>query len=325
MKTAPPCVWWASIRTLRAAKALENRLREQEQTYRVIFENSPAGIFHATVEGEMLEINPTFAQIFGYTSPREMRQTYAKKGEALFFHSVSEKKLLARAKKGRRIKNALIVRENKTGEPVICRVSINRLERKHNGQECLEGNLVDVTEQAMQEEKLRYMASHDVLTEVFNRNQFEEYLTQVNENHWPLGMAVFDVDGLKIINDAFGHQMGDRLLTAFSTRLKFHFPKPCMIFRIGGDEFTAMIPKADKEKITESIEMLTREISDLEDFPFTGSVSWGLSVNENGETSLPETFKQAEDLMYKRKLTETKSTRSDMLNSLGGHSAAKDP
>ena len=299
-------------------KALENRLREQEQTYRAIFENSPAGIFHATSEGEVLEINTTFANMFGYTSPKEMRNAFAKKEEALFFHSVSEKKLLARAKKGKRIKNALIIRKNKTGEPVICRVSINKLERKHEGQECLEGNLVDVTEQAIQEEKLRYMASHDVLTEVFNRNQFEEYLTQVDEKHWPLGMVVFDVDGLKIINDAFGHQMGDRLLTAFSTRLKTYFPKPCLIFRIGGDEFTVMIPKADKEKAKEAIETLTQEINDLEDFPFTGSVSWGLSVNENGETSLPETFKQAEDLMYKRKLTETKSTRSDMLNSLVG-------
>jgi|GEM_PF-1660639 len=301
-----------------ARKALENRLREQEQTYRAIFENSPAGIFHATLEGEILEINPTFAQIFGYSSPREMRRICAKKGEALFFNTAPEKKLLDRAKKGKRIKNTLIVKENKSGESVICRVSINPLERGHNGQECLEGNLVDVTEQAMQEEKLRYMASHDVLTEVFNRNQFEEYLTQVEEKHWPLGMVVFDVDGLKIINDAFGHQMGDRLLTAFSTRLKTYFPKPCLIFRIGGDEFTVIIPKADKEAVKEAIENLTQEINDMEDFPFTGSVSWGLSVNEGGETSLPETFKQAEDLMYKRKLTETKSTRSDMLNSLVG-------
>lgn len=299
-------------------KALENRLREQEKTYRTIFENSPAGIFHATLEGDILEINPTFAQIFGYASPKEMRRAFARKGESIFFHSAAERKLLSRAKKGKRIKNTLIVKENKSGEPVICRVSINPLERRHNGQECLEGNLVDVTEQAMQEEKLRYMASHDVLTEVFNRNQFEEYLTQVDEKPWPLGMVVFDVDGLKIINDAFGHQMGDRLLTAFSTKLKNYFPKPCLIFRIGGDEFTVMIPNADKEAITGAIENLTREISDLEDFPFTGSVSWGLSVNERGETSLPETFKQAEDLMYKRKLTETKSTRSDMLNSLVG-------
>ena len=299
-------------------KALENRIREQEQTYRAIFENSPAGIFHATLEGEILEINTTFAKMFGYGSPKEMRTAFGKKGQALFFHTAAEKKLLSRAKKGKRIKNTMIVRKNKSGEPVICRVSINKLEKKQESQEYLEGNLVDVTEQALQEEKLRYMASHDVLTEVFNRNQFEEYLTQVDEKHWPLGMAVFDVDGLKIINDAFGHQMGDRLLTAFSTKLKTYFPKPCLIFRIGGDEFTVMIPNADKEREKESIGRLIQEINDLEDFPFTGSVSWGLSVNESGETSLPETFKQAEDLMYKRKLTETKSTRSDMLNSLVG-------
>lgn len=297
-------------------KVLENRLREQERTFRAIFENSPAGIFHATLDGQVLEINPTFAHIFGYASPKDMRESFAEKGEELFFHSPEEHVLLNRVKRGKRIKNTLITKINKAGNPVTCRISINRLEKNQDGQEYLEGNLVDVTEQAMQEEKLRYMASHDVLTEVFNRNQFEEYLTQVDEKHWPLGMAVFDVDGLKIINDAFGHQMGDRLLTAFSTRLKEKFPKPCLIFRIGGDEFTVMIPRADKEKAREAIELLTEETNNMEDFPFTGSVSWGLAVNQKGETTLPETFKQAEDLMYKRKLTETKSTRSDMLNSL---------
>jgi len=299
-------------------KSLENRVREHEQTYRAIFENSPAGIFHATLEGEILEINPTFAHIFGYASVKEMRSAFAKRGEALFFHTEAEKKLLARIKQGKRIKNTLIVKQNKAGEPVICRVSINRLAWKHEGREYLEGNLVDVTEQAMQEEKLRYMASHDVLTEVYNRNQFEEYLTQLDEKQYPLGMVVFDVDGLKIINDAFGHQMGDKLLTAFSSLLKIYFPKPCLVFRIGGDEFTVMIPKVDEERATAAIERLTQEINGMEEFPFTGSVSWGLAVNENGETTLPETFKQAEDLMYKRKLTETKSTRSDMLNSLVG-------
>lgn len=297
-------------------KMLENRIREQEQTYRSIFENSPAGIFHATLDGCVLEVNPTFAHIFGYASPREMREAFAKKGEPLFFHSPEERVLLSKIQKNKRVKNALIVRAHKTGEPVICRVSINRLEKRHDGQECLEGNLVDVTEQAVQEERLRYMASHDVLTEVFNRNQFEEYLTQVDEKHWPLGMVVFDVDGLKIINDAFGHQMGDKLLTAFSTRLKETFPAPALIFRIGGDEFTVMVPRADEEKALAAIGRLAEEINAIEDFPFTGSVSWGLAINQNGETTLPETFKQAEDLMYKRKLTETKSTRSDMLNSL---------
>ena len=72
------------------------------------------------------------------------------------------------------------------------------------------------TERKQQEERLRYLNHHDVLTGIYNRSYFEEKYREIDvEANLPLSIIVCDVDGLKLVNDAFGHTAGDTLLKVY--------------------------------------------------------------------------------------------------------------
>lgn len=85
--------------------------------------------------------------------------------------------------------------------------------------------------------KYRFLCYHDKLTNVFNRARFEEDLLRIeNGPSRQIGLFFFDVDGLKFVNDTFGHETGDRLLQEATVLLQSIFVAPAPIYRTGGDE-----------------------------------------------------------------------------------------
>uniref|UniRef100_UPI003CF01BBD diguanylate cyclase domain-containing protein n=1 Tax=Pseudomonas aeruginosa TaxID=287 RepID=UPI003CF01BBD len=86
------------------------------------------------------------------------------------------------------------------------------------------------------------MASHDPLTNLFNRREFEELLDKsiasAQRNNSSLALLLIDLDNFKAINDTFGHFHGDELLKQFANRLVLLVRKGDLLSRVGGDEFT---------------------------------------------------------------------------------------
>jgi diguanylate cyclase (GGDEF)-like protein len=101
--------------------------------------------------------------------------------------------------------------------------------------------LTDVTEHKRAEEKLRYMATHDALTDLPNRTVLHERLRQTIDAAGDCGsltgLLFLDLDNFKTINDAHGHHIGDQVLTRVATRLKRCIGEQDMVSRPGGDEF----------------------------------------------------------------------------------------
>ncbi|MDN7124917.1 EAL domain-containing protein [Pseudidiomarina sp. 1APP75-32.1] len=118
------------------------------------------------------------------------------------------------------------------------------------------GLLSDITERVTRQEELEYLAKHDVLTHLPNRNALEECLAKCLAQDGagdPCEVAVLfiDLDGFKPINDSLGHAVGDRILVETAERLKAQMAPEDLLARFGGDEFVAVVTSTrDREAVS---------------------------------------------------------------------------
>ncbi|MDD4643156.1 MAG: diguanylate cyclase [Erysipelotrichaceae bacterium] len=177
----------------------------------------------------------------------------------------------------------------------------------------------DITERKEQEDRLRYLNHHDVLTGIYNRAYLEEKRDMIDqEENLPISVIICDVDGLKLVNDAFGHTAGDLLLIATAKLLKENSQKTDMIVRTGGDEFCIIMPKTPYQT-AEKIQNAIRDHSthdkanNIENELLSPNISTGCATKSNMETSFADVFKEAEDYMYQSKLLSRKGIHSIFL------------
>lgn len=90
-------------------------------------------------------------------------------------------------------------------------------------------------------QELEYKATHDPLTAVWNRSAIIQRIT-LTLAHGPAALIILDIDHFKKINDEFGHPMGDKVICALVSRVQAHCPPEANIGRIGGEEFTVLLP-----------------------------------------------------------------------------------
>lgn len=175
----------------------------------------------------------------------------------------------------------------------------------------------NITEDYEHKKRIEYLSYHDQLTGLFNRRFFEEELTRLDsEENLPFTLVMADVNGLKLINDSFGHYMGDRLLKKMAEVLKRSCVEGQMISRIGGDEFVILLPgmgDADAEALINRI----REISAHEKVAAMDlSISYGWATKKDSDENILEVLNRAEDYMYKRKLFEGPSMRGKTIGAI---------
>ena len=173
----------------------------------------------------------------------------------------------------------------------------------------------DVTEQRRRHEEVEQLSYQDFLTGVHNRRFFSQTLSDYNiESKLPLGVFMMDVNGLKIFNDVFGHETGDRLLKTVAETLKRHLPSHHVLARIGGDEFAAVIPNIDRKPMQALQEKMTQAITETKIKGIPLSVSIGYDVKHCMDTAIGAVLKTAENSMYRHKLQEGKQARHHMIS-----------
>jgi len=158
----------------------------------------------------------------------------------------------------------------------------------------------DISERALAKQRLQYMATHDILTGLPNRALFYEKLKHALANakrkKGRLGVMYLDMDGFKATNDAYGHQVGDKLLKAIAKRLNGSIRESDTICRMGGDEFTVCLENlanaADAEIVAQKLVTAMVEPFDIEGHEINLSTSIGISL-------YPDDGSEAEDLLGK--------------------------
>ncbi len=178
--------------------------------------------------------------------------------------------------------------------------------------------LKDVTLQQLHEDGMAYIGYHDHLTGVWNRHYFNEYIETMDRHSiLPITIVMSDCNGLKMINDSFGHKSGDDLIKIASKCLLENTPSNSIVARWGGDEFIVLIPNCDENQaqtINNNIHRMIKSESLMNKFPV--SMAIGTATNEQAQFVISGLIKEAEDKMYVNKMQNQSSYRSSVLESL---------
>jgi diguanylate cyclase (GGDEF)-like protein len=167
-------------------------------------------------------------------------------------------------------------------------------------------------ERKKSETELVRLASTDSLTGLLNRRAFFEQLDsaliQSRRSELPCAVILFDVDRFKEINDVFGHKTGDNVLSEVTRRLREQLRETDTIARIGGDEFailaTNLRSEASAMEIAEKVARAVGGITELDDISLEVSISVGISVFPNDDSSADVLVSHADLAMYKSKASK---------------------
>jgi diguanylate cyclase (GGDEF)-like protein/PAS domain S-box-containing protein len=169
--------------------------------------------------------------------------------------------------------------------------------------------IADITKRKLAEEKLKHIVHHDPLTGLPDRvllaDRLNQGIMQCKRSNRSLAVAYLDLDGFKVVNDTYGHELGDELLVELSNRMKEALRECDTLARVGGDEFVAIM--VDLEKIEDSEPILKRllkttvEPITVGDAVVQVSLSIGVTLYPQDSADADQLMRHADQAMYAAK------------------------
>jgi len=309
-----------NLRNIEERKIVEERLRESEEKYRLITENVSDVISVYNITKNRFEyISPSIMTLRGLTVEEAMNERLEDgrlpEERTRLMNNLAEN---IEEFKNNPSKSKLIVSQEQTicknGDLIWIELSI-RFHLNAEGDILSTALIRNIEDRKKSEEKMKHLSYHDQLTNLYNRRFYEEELMRLDtERNLPIALIMADVNGLKLTNDAFGHQEGDKLLKNISELFKKVCRSDEIISRIGGDEFVILLPKCNDKQARMLIDRINEAISKARETNALLSVSMGYAVKESVQTKMDVVYKEAEDDMYRHKLAENLSMRSKNIN-----------
>ena len=192
-------------------------------------------------------------------------------------------------------------------------VRASKLENKDGSISILEV-IEDITEKKERQREIEYLNLHDHLTGIYNRRFFEKEINRLDiDKNLPISIITLDVNGLKLINDTFGHSKGDQILIKIAKVMKNSVESNEIVARIGGDEFSLILPKCSENKASEIADRIKENIDKESEKGVPFSLAIGFHTKEKPEEEISEVLKKAESKMYTNKLFSEKSKKREII------------
>jgi diguanylate cyclase (GGDEF)-like protein/PAS domain S-box-containing protein len=303
-------------------KLSEEALRASEEKYRILTEQASDVIWVLNItKGKYKYMSPAIFYLRGITTEEAMNERLEESltTESLLIMKETIARNLDAFMENPEAPNYNIFEIQqpcKNGDVIWVEVSI-KYRYDADGEIEIVGVSRNIEERKRLEKEILDLSYKDQLTGLYNRRFYEEQLKRLNiTKNMPLTIAIGDVNGLKLINDSFGHTMGDELLKKVAEIIKDGCRADDIIARLAGDEFVILLPKTDEVEA----EQIIKRINDLSLKEKIGaidiSISFGYETKSTVEEKIDEIFKRAEDHMYKKKLFESPSTRGKTIDTI---------
>lgn len=283
-------------------------LVESEEHFRNAFDYAPIGMALVSLEGKWLRVNRSLCEIVGYTETellisdfQEITNSEDLGNDLAEMYRMTSGEVLASQVEKRYV--------HLLGHDVWVSNSASLVRDASSRPLHFIFQIQDITERKRAEAALHTLSLADELTGLYNRRGFmtfcKQHLNTIRRTNKGIVIVYADLDGLKGINDSFGHKEGDRALIKTAELLKETFRSSDVIGRLGGDEFTilaAVEPDGGKEKLIERLTEQFENYNALKVCPYRLSISIGLAqLDPEAGTSMEDLMAAADTAMYEHK------------------------
>jgi len=309
---------------LGALEQAQQKIQKSEEQYRRLFNEALTGNYISTLEGKIVLCNLAFARLFGFDTIEEV---ISASDVLLFPGEQGREDCLNLLRERKTLQFTEYDLRQKDGKQITVLQNITGIYNETGELIQLQGYILDVTERKRIEEQLKFLSLHDFVTGLYNRTYFEEEMKRLENGAFvPVGIIICDVDGLKFVNDTFGHDRGDVLLITAANIIKKSFHTSDVVARIGGDEFAVLLPCSPAGLVEKACQRIMEAIAVYNqtgpDFPL--SISLGYALSNDKSVDIHELFKEADNNMYRQKLQNKQSSRSAVFQTLMKALEAKD-
>jgi diguanylate cyclase (GGDEF)-like protein/PAS domain S-box-containing protein len=283
----------------------EERLRESEEKYRTLFEESRDAVYMSTLDGRLLDVNQAFVELFGHAAGELPSRL-----EELYLDASDRQRFRDEIFRTGYVRDYELRLKKRDGAAIHALLSAT-LRRAPDGKVTgFQGIIHDITARKRVEEALAYGALHDALTGLPNRALFVDRVSQALERvrrggERPFAVLFVDLDRFKVVNDSLGHGLGDRMLAAIARRLQPLLRPGDTLARFGGDEFTVLLDEiAGPLEATHTAERLLDALSEpftLERHEVFTTASAGVAVS-TGHEDAEELLRNADAALSRAKL-----------------------
>ena len=287
-------------------KRVEHALRSSEEFFRALYEKVHHPIFLFDKDLNFVDVNPYACEFFGYSREKFKRM---KLSEITLPEELEEQ--LASVETMRKQGEIFILERRlrkKNGEIVTVLADAIKITRAD--QELYVSKVNDITERKEAEKRLRYQATHDLLTDLPNRHLFIDRLKSAlrltrRRKGRKVAVLYLDMDNFKVVNDSLGHEAGDLLLVAVGERMRWCLRPEDTLARFGGDEFAVLLEEveapSDAARVAERILERFREPFVIEGREFIVEPSIGIALGEARTRRPEELLRDADTAMYQAK------------------------
>ena len=300
---------------------LEENVRQRTDELRLILDSAAEGIYGVDLEGNCTFCNMSCLKILGYEKQEDL---IGKNVHKIIHHSyvdgteyLTEDCLILKSiRSGKGYENSEEVFWK--ADNTYFNVDYSAYPQVKNG--TVIGGVItfnDITERKKREEEIEYLSCYDSLTKLNNRSCFENNKIKIDKpENYPLSVIFADLNGLKMTNDIFGHNVGDELIKKSAEVLKKACRKEDIISRVGGDEFIILLPKTEKDIAEQLTRLIKAEMSNSKVAAIRCSMALGVNTKTQERQVLDEIIADAENAMYKDKTMNRQSTNRDLINTI---------